>query len=121
MFCCDVPRSFRGPATVRVDQKSKRATRSMVLGSVGVAGTFSSALAVSLAGDGANTRHTRCEPLTPSSAFQFQVTKSSYTGDEDFSVADQVAEELGEDGEASGAVTLATLAAIVKERASVAS
>eukprot|EP00752_Nemacystus_decipiens_P010227 g9112.t1 len=47
------------------------------------------------------------------------VTKSSYTADEDFSAADQVTQELGEDGEAAGSVTLATLAAIVKERASV--
>ncbi|CAN0116921.1 unnamed protein product [Ectocarpus sp. 4 AP-2014] len=46
------------------------------------------------------------------------VTKSSYTGDEDFSAADQVAEELGEDGEASSSVTLATLGAILRERAS---
>ena len=48
-----------------------------------------------------------------------QVTKSSYTADEDFSAADQVTEELGEDGGAAASVTLATLAAIVKERASV--
>ncbi|CAM9985062.1 unnamed protein product [Ectocarpus sp. 12 AP-2014] len=49
------------------------------------------------------------------------VTKSSYTGDEDFSAADQVTEELGEDGEASSSVTLATLGAILRERASAAS
>ena len=50
-----------------------------------------------------------------------QVTKSSYTADEDFSAADQVTEELGEDGDASSAVTLSTLAAIVRERARVSS
>lgn len=49
-----------------------------------------------------------------------KVTKSSYTGDEDFSAADQVTEELGEDGEASASVTLATLGAILRERASAA-
>eukprot|EP00904_Undaria_pinnatifida_P009935 jgi/Undpi1/6071/HiC_scaffold_20.g08556.m1 len=49
------------------------------------------------------------------------VTKSSYTGEEDFSAADQVTEDLVEDGEASAAVTLATLTAIVKDRAGVAS
>lgn len=49
-----------------------------------------------------------------------QVTKSSYTADEDFSAADQVTEELGEDGEASVSVTLVTLGRIVRERASVA-
>lgn len=48
-----------------------------------------------------------------------KVTKSSYTADEDFSAADQVTEELGEDEEAAASVTLATLAAIVKKRASV--
>lgn len=49
-----------------------------------------------------------------------QVTKSSYTEDEDFSAADQITAELGEDPAASETVTLATLAAIVKERASLA-
>ncbi|CAM9976542.1 unnamed protein product [Hapterophycus canaliculatus] len=49
------------------------------------------------------------------------VTKSSYTGDEDFSAADVVTEELGEDGDASASVTLATLGAIVRDRANVAS
>lgn len=48
------------------------------------------------------------------------VTKSSYTEDEDFSAADQVTSELGDDGSASKSVTLATLAGIVEERASVA-
>lgn len=57
--------------------------------------------------------HTTRHDTTP------KVTKSSYTADEDFSAADQVTEELGEDGEAATSVTLATLAAIVKERASV--
>lgn len=48
-----------------------------------------------------------------------KVTKSSYTADEDFSAADQVTEELGEDAEATASVSLATLGAIVKERTSV--
>lgn len=50
-----------------------------------------------------------------------QVTKSSYTSDEDFSAADRITEELGDDGEAAEAVTLSTLGAIVKQRASVSS
>lgn len=60
-----------------------------------------------------------CTPrvLTP----PYKVTKSSYTGDEDFSAADAVTEELGEDADASASVTLATLGAIVRERANVAS
>ena len=52
--------------------------------------------------------------------YAVQITKSSYTQDEDFSAADKVTPELGEDGSASESVTLATLAAIVEERASVA-
>lgn len=58
--------------------------------------------------------------LTPLS-LHCKVTKSSYTGDEDFSAADVVTEELGDDGDASASVTLATLGAIVRERANVAS
>lgn len=62
-----------------------------------------------------------CTLLTRHHHHYHQVTKSSYTGEEDFSAADQVTEDLVEDGEASAAVTLATLTAIVKDRAGVAS
>lgn len=69
---------------------------------------------------GLSVRKARLNPATMQRMFVLQVTKSSYTLDEDFSVADKITDELGEDAEAGSSVTLATLAEIVKERTAVA-